>query len=49
MEKYLMITIGALAFLSMGGMAYDSYAKNQCRVEAMKAGRSADDIQEICR
>jgi hypothetical protein len=49
MERYLMATVAIMFFLSMGGMAYESYAKNQCRVDAMKVGRSADDIQKICR
>lgn len=43
--------IGMTAFLvSMAGvMAYEAHQKGQCRVEAIKAGKSAEDIAKICR
>ena len=49
MDKWYFI--GMFAFLmSMGGvMAYEAHQKGQCRIEAMKAGKSAEDIAKICK
>ena len=30
-------------------MAFEAHEKGQCRVEAIKAGKSVEDIAKICR
>lgn len=45
-------TAGVLAvfFICMfGGLALESHSKGQCRQEAIKAGKSADEINKICK
>jgi len=32
-----------------GALAAESYTKGQCRETGIKAGKSADDIEKICR
>jgi hypothetical protein len=44
----------ALAFMfiigiPMTGLALEQYQKNQCRIEAIKAGMDADKIGQVCR
>jgi len=49
MDKWNYIAIG-LFFVVMGcGMAWDKHDQNVCRMDAMKAGRSVEDIQKICK
>lgn len=49
MEKYLAIVVGVFIIAMFGSLAVESYGKSQCRMEAVKQGKSADDIQKICR
>jgi hypothetical protein len=43
--------IGLSLFLIalVGSTVYEDYSKTQCRIESVKAGKSADDIQKICK
>ena len=47
-ERYLAAIMIALFAAMFGGMAIEDYHKNQCRQEAIKAGKSADEINKIC-
>jgi hypothetical protein len=49
MDKWYAIAMVAFVTAMFGGMAFDSYQKNQCRVAAVQAGKSAEDIEKICR
>lgn len=49
MDKWYFIAMGCFLVTMAGGMALDSYNKNQCRVVAVQAGKSAEDIEKICR
>ena len=42
------IALGLFLVSMFGGMAYEQHQKSQCRIEAIKAGKSADDIVKIC-
>ena len=44
----------ALAFMfiigmPMAGFTFDQYQKNQCRIEAIKAGMDTDKILQVCK
>ena len=47
--KWYYIGMSAFFIAMAVSMAYDSYSKTQCRIESVKAGKSADDIQKICK
>lgn len=49
MDKWYAIAMVAFVIAMFGGMAIDSYQKNQCRMTAVQAGKSAEDIEKICR
>jgi hypothetical protein len=49
MDKWYYIAIGCFLVAMAGTMAYENYAKKECRVEALKVGKSADDIDKICK
>lgn len=49
MEKYMAIALAVFFVCMFGGLALEGYQKSQCRVEAMKAGKSAEDIAKICK
>lgn len=49
MDKWYYIAI-ACFLVTMGvGMAWEKHDQSVCRMEAMKQGKSAEDIQKICR
>ena len=49
MDKWYYIAIGMFLVVMAGGMAMEAHDRNSCKMEAMKQGKSADDIQKICR
>ena len=34
---------------AFGSLSYTEYVKKECRIEAIKAGKSVDDIEKICK
>lgn len=49
MEKHIAIVLGIFFVCIFGAIALENHQKNECRVEAIKAGKSAEDIAKICR
>lgn len=49
MDKWIAISITVFLVAMFGSLAIESYQKNQCRIAATKAGKSAEDIVKICR
>lgn len=47
MDKHIAIMFCVFFVCMFGGLAITDYQKNQCRVEAIKAGKSTDDIAKI--
>lgn len=49
MDKWYYIGM-CLFLVVMGlGMAYEKHTDAECRIEAIKAGKSAEDIVKICK
>jgi hypothetical protein len=48
MKWYAIMMIGIVA-CGMGAVAVIDYSHNQCRAAALQAGKSADEIKEICK
>ena len=46
--KWAMIGMLCIIVLPMTGMALNDYQRSQCRIEAIKAHTSADDIVKVC-
>ena len=46
--KWTMISTAVIFGTMFAGMGLDHYSKNQCRVEAIKAGVEADKIKTAC-
>ena len=49
MGKWYWIGMGLIVIAIMVGQSYSEYEKGQCKVEAIKAGKSAEDIAKICK
>lgn len=49
MDRWSSIALIAFVLCMFGGMALESYHKNECRIAAVNAGKSAEDIGRICR
>jgi len=49
MEKFGAIVLGIFFVCMFGGLALEQHQKNECRIEAIKANKSADDIARICK
>lgn len=49
MDKWYYIAIGVFLAFMGAGLSVTEYQKGQCRVEAIKAGKSAEDIAKICK
>jgi hypothetical protein len=49
MDKWYYIGIGLFLVVMAAGMGYETHTQGQCRVEAIKAGKSAEDIVKICK
>ena len=48
MSKWYYIGFAVFIVAVFGAQAYEDYSKKECRVAAMQAGKSADDINRIC-
>lgn len=49
MDKWIAVSLVVFLVAMFGSLMFDSYQQNQCRIEATKAGKSAEDIEKICR
>lgn len=49
MDKWYFILIGVFVVVMGIGMGISEYHKGHCRIEAVKAGKSAEDIAKICK
>jgi hypothetical protein len=49
MDKWYWIGMAAFLCIMGAGAAYSEHSKGQCRIEAMKVGKSAEDIAKICK
>lgn len=49
MERWYAIAMIAFVVAMFGSFAAEAYMKGQCRTEAIKAGKSVEDIEKICR
>ncbi len=47
--KWVVILMVAFIGIPMVGMALSEYQNSQCRLEAIKAQMSADDIGKVCK
>ena len=47
--KWYMIMCAVVMTAIMAGAGVAEYSKSNCQVELGKAGRSAEDIKQICR
>lgn len=47
-EKWFMIFLFSLIVLIFVGAVLSAYQRQTCRLEMVKAGRSAEDIVKIC-
>lgn len=48
-EKWIAGVIAAFLVSIALSAGFESYTKQQCRTEAMKTNRTAEDIHKICR
>ncbi len=48
-DTKVFIMIVFFIFVAFAPLIYDSYSKNQCRIEALKQNKSAEDIEKICK
>lgn len=48
MDNWYWIGLGLFLALMAIGAGVSEYNKGQCRIEAMKVGKSAEDIVKIC-
>ena len=49
MDKWYWIGMSLFLIAMVGSGAYAEYQQGQCKVEAIKAGKSAEDIAKICK
>jgi len=49
MNRGELILAGFVALLIIGGISLNTYQINSCRMEALKAGRNAEEISKVCR
>jgi len=49
MDKWGFFTITGIFLILALSMVYTDYTRRECRLEALKAGKSADDISKICK
>lgn len=47
-DKWIVILIGSICITMFAPLAIMEYGKNQCRIEAIKAGMDADKIKTAC-
>ena len=48
-HKWYMIMVAVVVAAMMAGASVAEYGKSNCQLELGKAGRSAEDIKQICR
>jgi hypothetical protein len=49
MVRWYFIAIGVFLFFMGASIMTAEYQKGQCRIEAIKIGKSAEEIAQICR
>lgn len=49
MAKWYYIGMGLFLIVLGLGMSYEKHTQGECRIEAIKAGKSTEDIVKICR
>lgn len=49
MEKWYAITMIAFVVSMFVGLSFESYSKSQCKIEAVRAGKTTEDIEKICK
>lgn len=49
MDKWYSIGLGVFLASMGASLGITKYEKGQCRIEAIKAGKSAEDIDKICK
>ena len=49
MDKWLVILLMAFIVGMFSPVVVSEYSKSTCKVEAIKAGMSADDILKLCK
>lgn len=48
MDKWYWIGMGLFLAIMAAGAGYSEHTKGQCKIETIKAGKSAEDIVKIC-
>lgn len=49
MDKWYAVAMIAFVLAMFGSLAIESYQKQQCRIAAVQAGKTAEDIEKICK
>jgi hypothetical protein len=49
MDKWFSILMIGLVFGMFSPVIVSEYGKSQCRIEAIKANKSAEEIKQICK
>ncbi len=49
MGKWYYICVCCFLIAVVVSGAYDDYTKGECRIAALKAGKSVEDIDKICK
>lgn len=49
MDTWYYVVLAVFLVAMFAGLGYSEYAKKECRIEAIKAGKSAEDIASICK
>lgn len=49
MDKWMCILLIGIVFGMFSPVIVSEHNKGQCRIEAIKAGMPADDIQKLCK
>ena len=47
-DKWIVVLIGMICFIMFAPLGCIEHQKNQCRIEAIKAGVEADKINTAC-
>ena len=47
--KWFALVMIALIGIPMAGLLLEHYNKGQCRIEAIRANMSADQIEKVCK
>jgi hypothetical protein len=49
MEKWFSILMIGIVFGMFSPVVVSEYSKGQCRIEALKVNKSAEEIKQICK